>query len=206
MSTVGPAALLRPAVDAALSRHLLPVPSPDRLGGDGGRSAADRHHARHRISEPQAGARRRRASPTAAWRWPRRAGATPRSSRPWAWRGRLAGCGASTTSATSRAQQRVADIAGGLAALSQDPAHDRCSRRCSAIGAWLVINQQATGRHHHRQLDPDVARAGAGRGGDRQLARLRRRAPELAPPATGCWPRFPPSAARMELPTPQRHR
>ena len=37
------------------------------------------------------------------------------------------------------------------------------------------------GRHHHRGLDPDVARAGAGRGRDRALARVRRRPPELAP-------------------------
>ena len=42
LSTVGPGGLLRPALDAALSRHLLPVPSADRLAGHGRRRDPDR--------------------------------------------------------------------------------------------------------------------------------------------------------------------
>ena len=49
------------------------------------------------------------------------------------------------------------------------------------VGAYLVIQQRGDGRHHHRRLDPDLARAGAGRARDRQLEGLRRRPPELAP-------------------------
>ena len=63
----------------------------------------------------------------------------------------------------------------------------------AVLGDRRLSGDQAAGhrRHHHRQLDPDLARAGAGRARDRQLAGLRRRAPELAAPATSCCRELP---------------
>ena len=49
-----PCGPVRPAVDAALSRHLLPVPSPDRADGNRRRPDPGRHHLHHRGQGPPA--------------------------------------------------------------------------------------------------------------------------------------------------------
>ena len=77
------------------------------------------------------------------------------------------------------AQQRASDVGGGFGAVSK-VLRMALQSAMLGIGAYLVIKQEATGRHHHRRLDHLGAGAGAGRAGDRALAGLRRRPPELA--------------------------
>ena len=98
---------------------------------------------RHRIPDPPAGARSGRRSPTAAWRSPKRAAAMPRSCRPWACAARLNALWHDHNRRHIAAHQRVADIAGGMAALSRI-LRMILQSAVLGIGAWLVINQQAT--------------------------------------------------------------
>ena len=108
------------------------------------------------------------------------AGATPKCCTPWAWRPQLAGAlgrGQRASTWTPAARQRR------RRRLRRRPR--RCCRMVLqsavlGVGAYLVIDQRGDRRHHHRELDPDGARAGAGRAGDRQLEGLRRRPAELA--------------------------
>ena len=77
--------------------------------------------------------------------------------------------------------QRASDIAGGLGAVAK-VLRMMLQSAVLAVGAYLVIHQEATGGHHHRGFDPERPRAGAGRSCDRALEGLCRRAPELASP------------------------
>ncbi len=83
------------------------------------------------------------------------------------------------------ASGRASDVGGGLGAMSK-VLRLLLQSTILAVGAWLVINQQSTPGHHHRRLDPRRPRAGAGRSGNRQLARLRRRAAKLAAAFANC--------------------
>ena len=67
----------------------------------------------------------------------------PRSCRPWAWAARLNALWHDHNRRNLAAQQRVADIAGGMAALSRI-LRMILQSAVLGIGAWLVINQQAT--------------------------------------------------------------
>ena len=111
---------------------------------------------------------------------PRPAGAMPRFSRRWAWPAALPSAG--------RGQRQIP---------GEQPARQRRRRRPRRIAKVLRMMLQSAvlarrrlsrdlsaghRRHHHRGLDPERARAGAGRTGDRALEGLRRRAAELAPP------------------------
>ena len=69
------------------------------------------------------------------------------------------------------------------------------------LGAYLVIHR-GDRRHHHRELDPDLARAGAGGAGDRQLEGLRRRPPELAAAERASRRAAGRGRARLALPEP----
>ena len=134
--------LVRPALDAALSRHLLPLPSPDRAHRDGRRPAPGGHHDRHRGQGPPSG-----DAGLGCWRsgaTPRRdqPRATPRCSTPWAWSAASRRCGA-TRRQYLLAHQRAADVTGGLGGLSR-ALRMVLQSAVLAVGAYLVINQQAT--------------------------------------------------------------
>ena len=73
----------------------------------------------------------------------------------------------------------ASDVAGGLGAMSK-VLRLFLQSAILAVGAWLVIHQEFDGRHHYRRFDTRRPRVGAGRSRHRQLARLRRRAAELA--------------------------
>ena len=79
------------------------------------------------------------------------------------------------------AQQRISDVGGSLSAIARVLrmiVQSACSRRRRIPGDPSGGNA----RHHHRRIDTDCARARAGGSGHCQLAKLRRRAPELATP------------------------
>ena len=80
----------------------------------------------------------------AATAWPRPAGATPRSSRRWAWR---AGWAPLWSDCNRRLHGRPAARRRHRRRLRRPLARCcawRCSRRVLGVGAYLVINQQAT--------------------------------------------------------------
>ena len=81
----GPERVLRPAVAAALSRHLLRLPRHDRRHRTGRRHHPGRADAGHRVHVPPAGDARRWALPPSATISPRPAAATPKSWCRWAW-------------------------------------------------------------------------------------------------------------------------
>ena len=99
-------------------------------------------------------------------------------------------------------QQRAADVAGGLGALSK-VLRMQLQSGVLGLGAYLVIKQAGHGRHHHRELDPRRARAGAGGAGDRQLEGLCRGPPELAAAAGTAAHAAEPSSEPMALPAPK---
>jgi ABC-type protease/lipase transport system fused ATPase/permease subunit len=74
---------------------------------------------------------------------------------------------------------RASDVGGGLGAASK-VLRLLLQSAILAVGAWLVINQQSTPGIIIRRIDSGLAGSGAGRSGDRQLARFRRRPAELA--------------------------
>ena len=100
------------------------------------------------------------------------------------------------------AQQRAADIAGGFGGLSKVL---RMALQSGVLGARRLAGHQPAGhgRHHHRELDPDLARARADRARDLPLARLRGGAAELAATqrASGQDPRG--TGRAMALPRPE---
>ena len=51
--------------------------------------------------------------------------------------------------------QRASDVAGGLGAIAK-VLRMMLQSAVLAVGAYLVIHQEATARHHHRGLDPDA--------------------------------------------------
>ena len=76
--------------------------------------------------------------------------------------------------------QRASDVGGGLGAVSKVLRMMLQSAR--ARGRRLSGDPSGGDRrHHHRRLDPERARAGAGRSRHRALEGFRRRAAELAP-------------------------
>ena len=88
----------------------------------------------------------------------------------------------SDANAKYQASQRdTTDVGGGIGSISK-VLRMMLQSGVLAVGAYLVIYQMATRRHHHRRLDSQRPRARAGRSRDRQLARLRRRAAELETP------------------------
>ena len=77
--------------------------------------------------------------------------------------------------------QRASDVAGGLGAIAK-VLRMMLQSAVLAVGAYLVIHQEATGGIIIAGSILSRPGAGAGRSRDRALERLRRRAPELAPP------------------------
>ncbi len=117
---------VRPALDAALSRHLLPVPSAARPDGHGRRAHSGRHHLHHRGQGPPAvdrGVVPLRAGATAS---PKPAAATPRSCMPWAWSGGSPTIGRTMDVVTSMPTSGRATSPAAWAA-----SRARCAWRCS---------------------------------------------------------------------------
>ena len=79
-------------------------------------------------------------------------------------------------------QQRTADVTSGLGAIAK-VLRMVLQSGVLGLGAYLVIHGEATARHHHRELDPDLPRPCPRRAGDRPLEGFRRRPPELEAPA-----------------------
>ena len=102
----------------------------------------------------------------------------PRCCRPWAWRRRLGALLGRGQCAVSGAQQRASDVAGGLGALSK-VLRMLLQSAVLGVGAYLVIDAGDRPGIIIASLDPDLARAGAGRTRDRQLEGLRRGPPGL---------------------------
>ena len=102
-------------------------------------------------------------------------------------------------------QQRSSDVARRRSARCPRCCAWCCSRRCSASAPiW-----SSSSRRRPASSSPArscVARAGAGRPRDRQLERLRRRAPELAARSTSCFAAVPAGARPMPLPRARRRR
>ena len=156
----GPGVVLRSALDAALSRHLLSLPPLDRdrchircpdLGGPHDSDRGAHTQARQRsvsVLEPCGSA------------WPRPAGATPRSSPPWAWPGGSARSGARPMPSTWPSAARRRRGRRSWRALQGVPHAAPVGR----AGAWGLSGHQPAGhgRHHHRELDPDRPGACAG--------------------------------------------
>ena len=87
LAGAGPGRLLRPALDAALCRHLLSLPSLDRLRRARRRGAAGRRSPCSPTGSPAPPPRAPSRMLRPATCWPKPAGATPRSCTPWAWPG-----------------------------------------------------------------------------------------------------------------------
>ena len=103
-----PIGFVRSAMDAALSRHLLPFSSLDWDCRDSRRALPHRCHAAHRTLELAHLPERLRGWRTAAIHWPKQAGAMPRRSRPWVWRDVSGRCGMSAIAAISRHNSALA--------------------------------------------------------------------------------------------------
>ena len=134
---------VRSALAAALSRHLLCLPCPDRACRADRRNSSCRADAADGIPDP----RPRQGGDTALRRAaaisPSRAAATPRPWSRWAWRSGSARAGARRTREYLASQQRAADVAGGIGAVAK-VMRMMLQSAVLAVGAWLVINQQAT--------------------------------------------------------------
>ncbi len=71
------------------------------------------------------------------------------------------------------------------------------------LGAYLVIQRPGHRRGHDRRLDPGLARAGSDRDRHRQLARLRRRAPEPGAAVEAAGARSGAQRTSLALPKPR---
>ena len=71
------------------------------------------------------------------------------------------------------AHERASDVASGLGGASK-VFRSILQSAVLAVGAFLVINQEVNGWHHHRRFDPDGSSARAGRDRHRQLEGVRR--------------------------------
>jgi ATP-binding cassette subfamily C protein len=74
---------------------------------------------------------------------------------------------------------RASDVGGGLGAASK-VLRLLLQSAILAVGAWLVIQSAVNTWNHHRRFDLGWPRSGAGRFGNCQLARIRRRSAKLA--------------------------
>ena len=110
----------------------------------------------------------------------RRAGETPKCCRPWACAGRRRCAGGSSTRSTLRRTRPPAMSP----AVSADFEGLPCVSAVARSRRRRLSRHQSgiDGRHHHRRFDPDRARAGARRTGDRELEGIRR-SPPVRPPA-----------------------
>ena len=174
----GPGGAVRPALDPALSGGLLHLPSADRPDRAGRRDHSDRPDHPDGNADAGAGARgagsRRCAQQPCRRQPPQRRGAhrhghvRPHGGALGRGQPQIYGEPAAHHRRRRRARRHL-----------QGVAHDAAIRR--AGGRRLSRHPSGSDRrHHHRRLDPERARAGAGRSRHRQLARLCRRPPELA--------------------------
>ena len=125
-----PARAVRPALDAVLSAHLLPVPSLDRRRGADRRAHPDQPDADLGIHDARPCAHGRDACRAPATAWPRPGGAMPRCCRRWAWRRAWARSGARPTPSISPASSRPR-TSPAASARSPRCCASPCSRACS---------------------------------------------------------------------------
>ena len=160
-----PGGAVRPAMDAVLSRHLLPVSSADRPHRHGRRPGPGRLHRAHRVQGPPADAGSLghgvAAQPAGRDQPQQRRGAAchghGRPLRRPVVREHARAC---RRPAARRRRHRRPGRA--VARLPHDAAVGGARSRRLAGDP-----EPGHGRHHHRGLDPGVARAGADRGRDR---------------------------------------
>ena len=132
---------------------------------------------------PTRAARPRPPPPTAcaATASPRPAAATPRCWPPWACRGASPPAGPRPT-ATTCSRSSAPPTSPAARRRVEGRSAWRCSPGVLALGAYLVINGQATAGIIIAELDPGGPGPGPGRTRHRQLEGLRPGAPELGPP------------------------
>ena len=158
LSGIGPDRVVRPALDAALSRHLLHVPSLIGLAALLGAIMLAVTHAADRDDAPAS-----RRSATAHRGMPRNGARRDRASRnaealtAMGMAGRIAARWGDANRQYMASQREASDVAGGLGSISKMLRMMLQSAR--ARGRRLAGDQPAGHRrHHHRRLDP-VARA-----------------------------------------------